>query len=126
MHEPRAAVMIMVEASWEDDKGSLRRIPARIENKSAGGACIRVHIPIAVGSKLRIQSHWEHFSGVARYCMSEGMDYLVGIERDLSMRQLPGRPAPAVAERSGDMQSADPVPEMHNLQMVPRLPESQH
>ena len=40
--EPRAAVMILVEASWEDQNGTVQTERARMENKSAGGACIRV------------------------------------------------------------------------------------
>lgn len=76
--------MIVVEASWEDHSGALRAIPARMENKSHSGACIRVPIPIAVGSKLRIHSRWEQFTGVAKYCLSEGMEYLVGIQRDMT------------------------------------------
>jgi hypothetical protein len=53
-----------------------------MEDKSAGGACIRVKTPIQVGSKLSVQWRWEQFSGIAKYCRSEGRDYVVGIQRD--------------------------------------------
>lgn len=69
--EPRTAVMILVEASWEDQSGTLRRERARMENTSNSGACIRVKKPIDVGAKLRVQWRWEEFSGVAR----EGADF---------------------------------------------------
>ena len=81
MREPRAAVMIVVEATWEDPGGTLRTIAARMENKSAGGACVRVETPIPVGSKLHIKALREQFDGRARYCISDGVDYLVGIQR---------------------------------------------
>ena len=80
--EPRTAVMIVVEASWEDRRGTLQREPARMENTSNSGACIRVKKQIDVGAKLRVQWRWEEFSGVARYCRKDGIDYLVGIQRD--------------------------------------------
>lgn len=72
----------MVEASWEDQRGILRRERARMENTCDSGACIRVKKQIDVGTKLRAQWRWEEFSGVARYCRKEGINYLVGIQRD--------------------------------------------
>lgn len=82
MPEPRTPVMIQVEATWEDQNGALQGIRARMEDKSSGGACIRVKTPIEPGSKLRIQWRFEQFSGVVKYCRSEGREYLVGIQRD--------------------------------------------
>jgi hypothetical protein len=80
--EPRTAVMILVETSWKDQSGTLQRSGARMENRSAGGACIRLRKPIHVGAKLQVQWRWEQFTGTARYCRSDGRDYLVGIQRD--------------------------------------------
>jgi hypothetical protein len=56
-----------------------------MEDKSAGGACIRIKTPIAVGSKLTVQWRFERFSGTAKYCRSEGHEYLVGIQKDRRM-----------------------------------------
>jgi hypothetical protein len=53
-----------------------------MENTSNSGACIRVKKPIDVRAKLRVQWRWEEFSGAARYYRKEGIDYLVGIQRD--------------------------------------------
>jgi hypothetical protein len=53
-----------------------------MENTCNSGACIRVKKQIDVGAKLRVQWRREEFSGVARYCRKEGIDYLVGIQRD--------------------------------------------
>ena len=93
--EPRTAVMIVVEASWEDEKGILQRERARMENTSISGACIRVRKQIDVGAKLRVQWRWEEFSGVARYCRKDGMDYLVGIQRDAKKSAAPKKAAVA-------------------------------
>jgi len=71
-----------VEASWKDRSGTLQRERARMENTSNSGACIRVKKQIDVGAKLVVQWRWEEFSGVARYCRKDGIDYLVGIQRD--------------------------------------------
>jgi hypothetical protein len=74
--------MILVEASWEDQSGTMQNTRARIENKSSGGVCIRVNKRIAVGTRLRIEGQWEKFSGEARYCRRDGREYLVGIQKD--------------------------------------------
>jgi hypothetical protein len=87
--DSRTAVMILVEASWEDQSGTLRTVPARMENKSAGGACIRVKARIGVGSEVRVQWRWEKFSGIAKYCRSEGREYLVGLQRVAMKSELP-------------------------------------
>src|SRR5271156_1150263 len=95
MPDFRTPVMTLVEESWEDESGALRTVPARMEDKSTGGACIRISTPIEVGTKLRIQWRFEQFSGTARYCRSEGKDYVVGIQRDAANSPIPNRLLPA-------------------------------
>ncbi|MGA7399839.1 MAG: hypothetical protein WCC99_11330 [Candidatus Sulfotelmatobacter sp.] len=85
VRELRSVVMILVEASWEDESGVLQKIPARMEDRSASGACIRVKTPIAVGAKLTIQWRFDRFCGIAKYCRSDGREFLVGIQRDKSV-----------------------------------------
>ena len=80
--EPRTAVMILVEATWEDQSGTVHSSPARMENRSSHGACIRIRSRITVGTRLSIQSHREQFSGVAKHCRPDGKDFLVGILKD--------------------------------------------
>jgi hypothetical protein len=82
MPEFRTPVMTLVEASWEDQSGASRTAAARMEDRSPGGACIRIKTAIGVGSKVRIQWRFEQFSGTAKYCRSEGREYLVGIQRE--------------------------------------------
>jgi hypothetical protein len=82
MRELRTPVMILVEVSWEDPDGKFRSVSARMEDKSVGGACIRLKKPVEVGTWLRIQWRFEQFSGVVKYCRREEWDYIVGIQRD--------------------------------------------
>src|SRR5579863_2866368 len=103
VREARIAVMILVDVSWEDGMGGLHATPARMEDKSLSGACLRVKSPIDLGARLQIRSRTEGFSGVVRYCRSEGWDYVVGVQRD----KTEGVPSPkknmellAAAERA--------------------------
>ena len=92
--EARTAVMILVEASWQDNTGALRSAPARMENRSTHGACIRIKARIGVGAQMYIQSHREQFSGIAKYCRVDGKEFLVGIYKDAVNRPIPKTPAP--------------------------------
>ncbi len=108
MPDFRTAVMTLVEASWEDEGGALRTAPARMEDKSTGGACIRINTPIGVGSKLSIQWRFEQFSGTAKYCRSEGKDFVVGIQRDAANSPIPNRLLPANVPPPEVMRSSSP------------------
>jgi len=85
---PRTPVMIMVDASWENQDGTVQRLRARLENKSEGGACIRVREKINVGTRILIEGQWERFSGEARYRRKDGREYLVGIQKDRTERPI--------------------------------------
>jgi hypothetical protein len=87
----RKPVLTLVEVSWTDARGTVQTVGARMEDKSVGGACIRVKTPIVVGSKMRVQGRIEHFSGTVRYCRPEGMEYLVGVQRDAMESAIPER-----------------------------------
>ena len=109
--ELRKPVMTLVEALWEDRDGTSHTVPARMEDKSAGGACIRIKTAIEVGSKLRIRWRFEQFSGTARYCRREGWEYLVGIQRDAAKSSAAERPVPTdVPRQENSRNSALPVP----------------
>src|SRR5271154_758789 len=95
--EPRTAVMIVVEASWADQNGVPQAVSACVEDKSAGGACIRTKTPIGVGSKLRVQGRWEQITGVAKYCRRAGNEYFVGIQREPAKNLILAQPIPAEA-----------------------------
>ena len=105
MAERRSAVMILADAWWEEPGGSLKQGKVRIVNKSVSGACVRFERPIQVGTKLRIEARWDEFSGIAKYCRSEGSGFLVGIQRQIGVDLIPKQPvesAPARTERRRD------------------------
>jgi hypothetical protein len=108
--ETRKPVMTLVEVSWEDQQGILQRVSACMEDKSSGGACIRMKTPIPVGSKLEIQWRHERFSGTARYCRAEGREYLVGVQRDTTTRPIVDRRTPA-APAQKDPPQKDNLPQ---------------
>ena len=120
VREPRTRVMIAVEAWWEDQTGALRAVTARMENKSEGGACIRIGIPVEVGSRLGIRGRWDQFTGTARYCIPNEGAYLVGIQRDKKTGAVIGKfvsvPPPRAAVKAADSPVLAAAPQN------PRLP----
>jgi hypothetical protein len=97
--ELRTPVMTLVEASWEDPTGAWYTGTARMEDRSTGGACIRVKTAISVGSRVRIQWRFDQFSGSAKYCRGVGKEFLVGIQRDNSKGADPVLKARAPQEK---------------------------
>lgn len=89
MPELRTAVMIVVEASWQDSNGALQTASGRIEDKSSGGACIRLGKQLEVGVQLRIDSRFEQFAGIVRYCRNEGREFIIGVQRDRTLKMAP-------------------------------------
>jgi hypothetical protein len=93
MAERRSAVMIVADAWWEEPGGLLEKGKVRIVNKSVSGACVRMEKRIEVGTKLRIEARWDEFSGVTKYCRSEGSGFLVGIQRQIGVDLIPKQPS---------------------------------
>lgn len=124
MPELRTPVMTLVEASWEDSDGVSQKITARMEDKSVGGACIRVKTPIRVGSKLRIQWRFDQFTGAVRYCRGEGREYVVGIQRDSTETSLPNRALPTVRPQETSVANRGSYVSTVTAQSVPTRQES--
>jgi hypothetical protein len=99
MAERRSAVMIVADAWWEGKDGSLQKGQACIINKSISGACVRIEKRVHVGAKLRIESRWDEFCGVAKYCRSEGGGFLVGIQREAGVNSIPKQPTKSLPNR---------------------------
>ena len=74
--------MARAEAQWEDPNGTARVELAMLEDISRNGAGVRLRQPIRVGSKLSIKWHKEQLSGTVRHCQREGLEYVLGIQRD--------------------------------------------
>jgi len=129
--EPRTAVMILVEASWLDNSGALRSEQARMENRSAHGACIRMKARVEVGKRVYIQSHREQFSGIAKYCRVDGKEFLVGIEKDAVSWPMPKGPIPGngpnqESRRMKDVETNAERPERVGFSRADVLPWSLH
>jgi hypothetical protein len=133
MAERRSAVMIVADAWWEEPDGSLQKGRARIVNKSLSGACVRFEKQIEVGAKLRIESHWDEFCGVAKYCRKEGKGYLVGIQRQIGVNSIPKQTAESLRDNRRRQETtfeerrvADNVDRQRQEQVAPepRMPES--
>lgn len=108
MPELRTPVMIFVDAAWQDENGVPQKTRACMEDKSAGGACLRFKTPIALGTQVRIQWRFEQFSGIVKYCRREGREYLVGLQRE-----------------SEDAVSSKAEAEISNGHQVPKRPAAQ-
>ncbi|MFZ0771524.1 MAG: hypothetical protein WCA49_12930 [Candidatus Sulfotelmatobacter sp.] len=122
MREPRSAVMIRVQASWLDQDGTWQVMPARMEDKSVSGACIRFKKPIAVGSKLKIQSPFEQFFGITKYCRSDGWDFLVGIQREKS--SAANEPPRTDTPLQAGVKGLNPLVSTAQIQSLPQPQES--
>ena len=110
MQEPRTAVMLLAEASWKDSEGGVKTVPARVEDHSPGGACLRLGKSVVVGTRLVVQTRRERFSGMARYCRTDGKDYLVGVQRDKVMIPiLPQASSRELTKPADREQSAPPA-----------------
>ena len=105
-------MMAVVEVSWEDQFGTRHTSSAKLEDTSPSGACLRVKVPVAIGSALRVNSYRERFSGTARYCRTDRRDFVVGIQKDKNVSRfltdvvapnlspsVPSRNAPIAAAR---------------------------
>jgi hypothetical protein len=122
--EPRTAVMILVEASWENQDGTVQTARARMENKSSGGACIRLKTPIGVGSKLKVQSPWDQFSGVVKYCRMEEGEYIVGIQRDRTSTASRAKTVSVTAPPKETVERNKPPVAAGNMESAAIRPES--
>ena len=80
--------MALVEVSWEDQFGTRHTSSAKLEDTSPSGACLRVKVPVAIGSAMRVNSHRERFSGTARYCRTDRRDFVVGVQKDKNVNRF--------------------------------------
>ena len=86
--EPRTAMMAVVEVSWEDQFGTRHTSSAKLEDTSPSGACLRVKVPVTIGSAMKVNSYRERFSGTARYCRTDRRDFVVGIQKDKNVNRF--------------------------------------
>jgi hypothetical protein len=98
-------MMAVVEVSWEDQFGTRHTSSARLEDTSPSGACLRVKVPVAIGSAMKVNSYRERFSGTSRYCRADRRDFVVGVQKDKNVNRFPTdvaaqNPPPSVSSRN--------------------------
>ena len=81
--EPRIAALIVADALWEDQAGTPVTACVRMVNKSASVACIQSKLRPAVGAKIRVQSRWDDFTGIVKYCKPARRQSAAGSNRFL-------------------------------------------
>lgn len=121
--EPRTAVMLLAEAWWKDSDGGVQKVPARVEDRSAGGACLRLGKSIEVGTQLVVHTRREQFSGAARYCRTDGRDYVVGIQKDEVMIPILSQ-QPALPKKAGGSSAPPQTAEIPRSLMIPPVEET--
>jgi len=122
--EPRTPVMIVVDVSWEGQSGTLQTARARMENRSISGACIRLKPRIQVGTKLRIHWRWEEFTGVARYCRSDGREHLVGVQRFAEARAILKQAVPTNVPAREDARNEETPISASGMESLPKPAEN--
>jgi hypothetical protein len=76
----RRNMLVKVEVRWQDNSGALLREDGRVEDESAGGVCIRLGKPLAVGWKLAIQFGGTLRSGIVQRCERNRGAFLLGVK----------------------------------------------
>ncbi|MGA8272967.1 MAG: hypothetical protein WB919_15500 [Candidatus Sulfotelmatobacter sp.] len=122
LYELRSAVMTLVEVSWEEESEGLKKIPGRMEDKSLSGACIRVKTPIAVGTRLNVRWQFEQFSAITKYCRRDGLEFVVGVQRDKNSTVIPQNRSEATTAAAGVKDRASSVAAAKNSS-VPGQPD---
>ncbi len=100
--------MEVVELSWEDQTGTAHHSPARIEDRSPSGACIRLKSFIGVGSGVQVQSYREKFLGVATYCRVDAGEHVIGVRRNATASST-ATSSTAKTDRPTNVPSSEPL-----------------
>ena len=78
--EPRLLCAELVEVTWRDKSGTLRRRIANLEDISLSGACLQMEAPLHRGAAITLRYGKGELSGTARYCLCRDFGYYIGVE----------------------------------------------
>jgi hypothetical protein len=87
--ELRLAVMVPVEASWQDESGTSHTVLGILDNMSRNGVSVRISEPVAIGSRLQILAPGEEFSAIVVHCHLYRKEFLLGLRRLAAGRSAP-------------------------------------
>src|SRR5271169_2583334 len=99
--EPRKAMMAVAKVTWEDQYETVHTAPARIEDTSPSGACLRVKVPIEAGTRVHVSWCRDEFSGTTRWCRVADGEYVMGMRRDEVASTAPARTMQRVQAAGG-------------------------
>jgi hypothetical protein len=109
----------LINITWTDDRGRIRRAVANLEDISLSGACLQLDQPIPLQTILRITYPKGQLMGIVRYCVYREIGFFIGLQFEegagwsrklfkpqhlFDPRKLlprPGRNKPAEAESFG-------------------------
>jgi hypothetical protein len=93
MDEKRAGYRLLcselVDVSWTDHRGRLRKGLGNMEEISHSGTCLFMDEPIPCGSVLRMLHYTVEFQGLVRYCQHREFGYFLGVEFFAGCRRRP-------------------------------------
>ena len=87
-------MMAVAKVSWADGDETVHTAPAKIEDTSPSGACLRLKVPIEAGTKIHVSWCRDDFSGTTRWCRADEGEFVVGMRRDQVARPAPARLSP--------------------------------
>jgi hypothetical protein len=79
-NESRLMCAELVEVTWTDVTGRLRKRVANLEDISLSGVCLQVESPILRGTQVKVQYGDGELVGSIRYCTSRDMAFFLGIQ----------------------------------------------
>ncbi len=82
--EVRKALAARVKFAWTNLEGIRGETQGMLEDISPSGASLRTRQLVEAGCHLEVQWTGRDFSGTVRYCKISGLDYVLGIQKDIA------------------------------------------
>jgi hypothetical protein len=70
----------LVNISWKDGAGKVKKGTAILENISVSGACLQLEKPLAIDTPVAIHIPRALLKGDVRYCVYRDIGYFVGLQ----------------------------------------------
>jgi hypothetical protein len=76
----------LVDVTWREKTGKVRRAIANLEDISISGACLQVDFPIPLQTAIRISYPKGELQGRICYCVYREIGYFLGVEFEPGFR----------------------------------------
>jgi len=80
--EDRSLCAELLQICWDDETGAARTELVTLEDISRAGLCLGTDLGIPPGTRLTVKYPKGKYEGTVRYCHSDALGYLVGVEFD--------------------------------------------